>query len=133
MTGIVTNARQVAAIFADRSKRWDSALSRAMRRALAAVEGAAADRLTGGGAPMSYPVPVRTGFLRRSLGSKLLGVAEGMVFNTADYAHAVHSGRIGIGGRRKGTRIVKPRPFLEDALKAADPGRLIFEAMEKAL
>lgn len=133
MTGISTNAQQVAARFADRAKRWDSALARAMRRALVAVEGAAADRLTGSGAPMSYPVPVRTGFLRRSLGSQLIGVAEGMVFNTADYAHAVHSGRVGLGYGRRGTRQVKPRPFLEDALRDADPGRMIFEDMVRAL
>lgn len=133
MTGISTNARQVAAIFADRSKRWDSALARAMRRALIAVEGAAADRLTGSGAPGAYPVPVRTGFLRRALGSKLIGTDTGMVFNTADYAHAVHSGRVGLGYGRRGTRQVKPRPFLEDALRDANPGRMIIEDMGRAL
>lgn len=133
MTGVLTNARQVAAIFADRSKRWDAALARAMRRALVAVEGAAADQLSGSGAPLSYPVPVRTGYLRRALGSKLVSQTEGLVFNTANYAHAVHSGRVGVGYGRKGVRQVAARPFLEDALKKARPGDMIFQAMERAL
>lgn len=125
MPSVVTNARQIAAVFADRSKRWDNALRSALRKALVAVEQAAAEKLSGSGAAGSYPVPVRTGFLRRSLGIKL-APSSGMVFNTAAYAWAIHNGR--------SDRVqTKARPFLDDALKQADPGLIIQAEMRGAL
>ena len=86
--------------------------------------------LSGTGAAWSYPVPVRTGNLRRSLwritpaGYKggqpnetyNLGPGEAYVGDSAEYARAIHDGRIFrralSGGRGMG------RPFLTDAMNA---------------
>lgn len=136
MASLITNARQIAAMFADRSKRWDAALAKGIRKAAIAVENEASDRLSGSGVAFTYPVPVRTGHLRRSLGVKTSRTG-GEVFNTATYAFAVHEGKVGWWARgkvrRKGVRNVTRRPFLEDALKAADPGLIIQATMRAAL
>ena len=83
--------------------------------------------LSGSGPAWSYPVPVRTGNLRRLLwritpagykggqpsGSYNVGPGEAYVGNSAEYAHAIHDGRTYrralSGGRGMG------RPFLTDA------------------
>lgn len=126
MVDIVTNARQLEQRFAARAIRWREAVARGVRKATIAVERAAAQRLTGSGAPMSYPIPVRTGYLRRSLGVRVLET-EGMVFNVAEYAWAIHEGRKDI------PKLNKRRPFLEDALKDADPGLVIQTEVRGAL
>lgn len=130
---IDTNAAQVAQAYAERAARWDGALQRAMRRALVAVEGAAVDRLSGSGAPGSYPIPVRTGFLRRALGSRIVSPSEGLVFNTANYAWALHTGDIAVGHRGAGRKKVEPRPFLQDAVNDVLPADMVFRDMEAAL
>ncbi len=52
----------------------------------------------------AYPVPIRTGTLRRSAGSDSLGLNRAVVFNTAEYAGRVHA----------------ERPFLQDAVDRVD-------------
>jgi hypothetical protein len=126
MVNVVTNARKVAGIFAGRAVRWREAVARGVRKATVAVERAAAKRLTGKGEPMSYPIPVRTGYLRRSLGVRVLET-EGMVFNVAEYAWAIHEGRKDI------PKLNKRRPFLEDALRDANPGLVIQAEVRGAL
>ncbi len=126
MVNVVTDARKVAGIFAARAVRWREAVSRGVRKATIAVDRAAAKRLSGSGAPMSYPIPVRTGFLRRSQGLQVT-TDSGMVFNTADYAWAIHEGRKDI------PKLNKRRPFLEDALKDANPGLVIQAEVRGAL
>ena len=128
-----TNAGKVAAIYAARAARWSMALGRAMLRALTAVEGKAIDLLSGSGAPFTYPIPVRSGHLRRSMGSKLVSQTTGLIFNTASYALPIHEGKVGRGYGRKGIRNVARRPFAEDALRLAKPGEMIFDDMSKAL
>jgi hypothetical protein len=57
----------------------------------------------------SYPVPIVTGTLRRSLRSKRLNPAEGVVYSDgqiANYNKHVHDG----------TRTMRPRRFLTDAV-----------------
>lgn len=132
MSRVSTNAPQLSRRYADREKRWSAALVRAMRRAVIAVEIRAVDLLTGSGGPGSYPVPVRTGFLRRSTGSRVVATT-GIVFNTAGYAHAIHSGVIAVGYRGQGRKHVDARPFLNDALAQANPGAIIRAAMAAAL
>jgi hypothetical protein len=130
---ISTNARRIAEIFADRRAKWDAALPRAMRRAVVAVEVRASELLTGAGGTGSYPVPVRTGTLRRALGSRVVGRTEGIVFNTAGYARAIHTGQIATGYKGRGRKQVGPRPFLSDAVERARPGEIIIAEMERAL
>lgn len=66
----------------------------------------------------AYPVPVRTGHLRRSLamlfpGQSKAGLSAGLdeaiVYNPAAYAWAIHQGREDMG--------TEGRPFLSDAVK----------------
>ncbi len=133
MSSMSSNARQVAQIFADRAGRWDSALAKGLRRAVVTVEIHATDLLSGSGAPGSYPVPVRTGNLRRSEGSQIVSKTSGIVFNDAGYARAIHSGEIAVGFKGRGRKRVRARPFHDDALKQARPGEIIFNAMRAAL
>jgi hypothetical protein len=80
------------------------------------------DNLSGGHGDEagSYPVPVRMGFLRRSLA--MLGpgqskdgftteAGEAVIYNTSIYAWAIHEGRE--------DKKTKGRPFLTDAAKDA--------------
>jgi hypothetical protein len=133
MTSFSTNAARIKALFEDRRAKWDAALAKAMRKAVFAVEASAVDFLTGSGAARGYPVPVRTGFLRRALGSKVESQTSGIVFNSAGYARAIHSGEIAVGFKGRQRKKINARPFLEDAMKTAQPGALIVQAMSAAL
>lgn len=128
-----TNAAAVARVYAERATRWTNTLARAMRKAVTAVEVHAVDLLSGSGAPGSYPVPVRTGNLRRAMGSKVTSQTSGIIFNDAGYARAIHSGHLAVGYKGRGRKSVKARPFLDDALKNAQPGRIITQMMSAAL
>lgn len=83
-----------------------------------------------------YPVPVRTGWLRRSLawlksgesktgeaGTFTAGPDEVVIYNPAAYAHAIHEGR---GSSAK----FGPRPFLTDAFKKFNEGDRILKNVE---
>jgi len=84
-------------------KKINPALRVALRQWVIKAHRAALSLLSGSGsdAPGSYPVPVRTGNLRR-LESYVLpgftkhgetaGKFEGMLINTSNYAHAIHEG-----------------------------------------
>lgn len=136
---IATNADRVAALFRERAGRWATALSRGLARALALVDGAAQDNLSGAGAPGSYPVPVRTGNLRRSQGMRLLSPTAGLVFNTARYAAAIHGGLQPVKHHGHGATAtytfesVAPRAFLDDAVARVKPDEIIFGELLKAL
>lgn len=88
--------------------------------------------ISGGG----YPVPVRTGWLRRSLnwlkpgesktgeaGIFRAGLNEVVIYNSAAYANVIHEGR---GSSAK----FGPRRFLTDALKRFNQGDKIKAIME---
>jgi len=73
-------------------KQW---VIKAHRAALSLLSGSGSD------APGNYPVPVRTGHLRRSEDYILPGYSkhgesagklEGMLINTSNYAHIIHEG-----------------------------------------
>lgn len=97
-----------------------------------------------------YPVPVRTGFLKRALhylepgqsksfgnqtdfqtrkskkvvkDTMKVGDTEAMLYNTAEYAYVIHEGR---GSSAK----FGPRPFLTDALEKFNQGDKIKKIME---
>lgn len=133
MTGISTNAGDVSGKFADRAVRWWNTLPRAMHVALGRVHNQAVELVSGGGEPGSYPVPVRTGNLRRAMGYRVETIASGIVFNDAGYAQAIHSGELAVGYRGGKRKRVDGRPFLEDAANLVPPGATISEMMAAAL
>lgn len=136
---LTINADRIAELYRERAGRWRAAALAGLRRALVAVETAATRNLSGGGKPGSYPVPVRTGNLRRGMGFKLLDDRAGVVFNTARYASAIHGGLQPRKHAGHGASAVyefdsvPARPFLDDAVDTAKPGELIFAELLRAL
>ena len=135
MIGIQTNAPEVAAAIAAKRDAIAAAVQKGMRSALLAVEAEAVRNLSGGGKPYSYPVPVRTGNLRRARTVQQPEPGLGLIAFTADYAWAVHSGKVTQWAGRGKTREVQrtPRPFAEDAVETVDPAHYIIEAVAEAV
>lgn len=132
MTRGESNYAETAAKF----DRWAAAIASgvasAMRDITIGVEREAVKRLTGGSKPPgSYPVPVRTGFLRRSMGSRY-NTESGIVYNTAIYARAIHEGFSPYGNPRVAYPI-GARPYMTDAVAAVDPTVVVEDALNKAL
>lgn len=122
--GVETNAAEVAIAVRELGPAMHAALHRGMRKALNRLERHAAINLSGAGAPWSYPVPVRSGNLRRSLRREQRSAVEGYVIAGASYAWAIHEGEMEVGGAmRSYTR----RPFMDDASDAVDV-HAIFDA-----
>jgi hypothetical protein len=129
---VTSNAGDLATQYRTLAARLSAALQRGLLKAMSAVEAAAQKLLSGGGAPFSYPVPVRTGNLRSSLGDEQLSPTAVEVFDTADYARAVHEGVFSEWAGRGKTKIVQrqDRPFLTDALQSAQPTDIVVAELE---
>lgn len=132
---IRTNAGDLANLWQRRRLGWLRALRDGVRRAALATERAAAKRLSGISRPWSYPVPVWTGFLRRSMFVRQPSATLAIVGNSADYARAIHTGYVPTWAGRGKHRMVQKdaRPFLDDAITDADPAGIVRGAMTKAL
>ena len=119
--------------FRQRVQGWDAALRAGLRRIATLVEREAMRNLSGpGGAnsPGHYPVPRRTGFLARSMFSRVRGrTAE--VGNTAEYAPAIHNGFRAFGNPH--APYYGARPFLADAAQTVDPVRELSDALAQVL
>lgn len=127
------------------------AVQRGMQRAATGIYRGASEWLKGpgsktsvrkgvkGASPGSYPVPVRTGHLRRSLnwlksgqsktgdiGTFTAGPHEVVVYNSARYADTIHEGR-GSSAR------FGPRRFLTDALEIFNQGERIKGIIEEEI
>lgn len=91
------------------SRQIDNAARTALRNVLIKVNRGQVEKLSGSGesAPGEYPVPIRTGHLRRSAGFTLYSSHKGAVFNTAAYAGAVH----------------KTRAFIDDPVAEVKPAK----------
>lgn len=102
----------------------DGNISRKLKRKTA--KRGQADSL--GARPGSYPVPVQTGHLRRSLGmvmpgdtvtsnglSFTAGDDEAMVFNSAEYANVIHE-----GAEKYDNTPYGPRRYITDAFEDVD-------------
>lgn len=135
MTRVTSNSADLAAKYRGLPGKLDAALERGLLNAMQAVEAEALHNLSGGGVPFSYPVPVRTGNLRGQLGAEKLSPTAAQVFDTADYAWAVHEGVFNQwAGRGKTRRVPRPaRPFLTDALRSAEPLGVIVDELERAV
>lgn len=129
---ITTNAPALARQWTQRGTAVPAAVAVGVRNIVTAVEIEAEKNLRGAGtsAPGSYPVPVRTGFLRRGLGSTASG-NRGLVFNAANYARKIHDGFQPFGNPI--ARAVPARAFFDDALAAVDAGSIMAKATERAL
>ena len=126
---IQTNASEVAAAIAARGPAFGNAVAIGIRAVTQAVHSAAVANLTGSGAAYSYPVPVRKGQLRRSMGTQSERT-EGFVFNTAAYANAVHTGNV---HQWNGMVKQSARPFLDDAVETVDVLGLMAAEIKKVL
>lgn len=135
MVTVSSNAGELAAKYRDLEVRLSAALQRGLLAAMSKVEELAQANLSGSGAPFTYPVPVRTGNLRGQLNAEPITTTAVEVFDTADYARAVHDGVFTQWAGRGKTRIVdKPaRPFLTDALAAADPTQIVVAELERTV
>jgi len=118
-TEIISNAPNLARRWVARGDAVPDAVARGVRKVVFTVENKAEELLRGAGtaAPGSYPVPVRSGFLRRSMGATASG-GRGLVFNSAEYARAIHDGFRPYGNKH--AKPVPARPFMDDALAATD-------------
>jgi hypothetical protein len=108
-----------------RAKAVPNAIKRGISTWVVRAHRTAHKLLSGSGqdAPGSYPVPIRTGQLRRAEDYVLPGRSkhgihardnEGWLVNPAAYASAIHEGH---RATRQGARFsVKPRRFIADAI-----------------
>ena len=124
MAKIDTNAIEVEREFRARADHWDRLLDISMRKSLIALDRESVKLLSGHGDPWTYPVPVRSGNLRRSQRTQQPSPVLGFVLNVAGYARAIHSGLISVGrGPGRKTKQFRARPWLIDAAERADvPG-----------
>lgn len=128
MTGIVSNALAIARRIEAKVRALEHAVTRGLRRLAITVEREQIKRLSGsnGAASGAYPVPNRTGHLTRESFFDVRDERFALVGNRATYALTVHEGE---GSSRKFGR----RPFLEDAVLAADSGEIMAAEIRKAL
>lgn len=125
---------QFNALYASRAAKLPAAVRRGTRNVLLAVERAAVKRLSGPGsaAPGSYPVPIRTGNLRRSMGVRQDTDMSGYVFNRALYANAIHSGMTPYNNPHA-KKSYRGRRFLDDAVAATDTMHVFRRTVVRAL
>lgn len=92
----------------------------AMLRSLAIQAERSATRLAGGpgtDAPGAYPIPIRTGTLRRGMRFRVQKDSA-IVFNSVAYARAVHDGYQPYGNPR--AHAIPARPYFSDAIAELD-------------
>lgn len=132
MTTIITNAAAVGRAYERRRAQWDNGLRAGLRRIAVTVERKQVENLGGPGtAPAgAYPVPIRTGHLRRSSGFRVESRAA-LVFNTAIYARAIHEGFTPFGNRK--AKRIRARQFLADAAKAVDASAIMQAELRRVL
>lgn len=135
MTAIQTNAGEVASTIAAKRDAIAGAVSKGMRSALLATDSAAVENLSGGGKPYAYPVPVRTGNLRRARTVQQPQPGLGIIAFLAAYAWAIETGKVSEWAGRGKTRRVQrtARPFAADAVEKADPARYVIEAVSEVV
>lgn len=134
-----------AAAIADNMDRRLATATTAIREGVAkgalAIESAATLNLTGSGEPYSYPVPVRSGTLRRGMGVEQPQAVLAIIFNGVEYAHAVHSGNVnewrshyaGPSDDYSMTVSRPPRPFLDDAAESTPWADIVIDTVSEKL
>ncbi len=119
MININTIASPLARKWKQRAAALEAAKRRGLRNAAVAVDNEQVNNLSGSGADAAgaYPVPVRTGNLRRGHFFEARLSSFAIVGNTTEYAMAVH----------------KDRPFLDDAAAAVDVVEIMAVPVRKAV
>lgn len=133
MPRIETTADETAAAIARKAAGIAGAVGQGMRSALLATESEAVKNLSGSNsdAPYAYPVPARTGNLRRNRTVQQPSPGLGLINFDSDYAYAVHSGKVTEFAGRGKTRQVQraARPFAQDAIDKVDPPHFVIDAV----
>jgi len=131
MIEVTSNADDVAGTLAARQAAVSEAVRTGVRSALLAIEREAVKNLSGGGAPWTYPVPVRTGNLRGARTVQQPEPGIGIISFTAAYAWAIHSGNVTQWAGRGKTRQVQnqARQFAQDAVDKVDPDKYVIGAV----
>ncbi len=104
-------------IFRGRAGRAPEARQALLRHLAIQTERTATALSTGSGAPGSYPIPVHTGFFRRGFGFELKP-SRAIVFNSSNYARALHDGYRPYGNAA--AMPISPRPYFDDAQDKLD-------------
>lgn len=137
MISIHTTAEQVAANIQRKADGLSAAVRDGMTDALNAIEREAVKNLSGdlNAKPYSYPVPARSGNLKNNRIVSQPSPGVGIIAFNAAYAWAVHSGHVTQWAGRGKTRQVDrtPRPFADDAIKAANPAAIVIEHVREAM
>lgn len=136
-----SNAESIAARMDRRIAAFNEAVRVGVLTAAVKIDRAAIGNLTGAGEPYAYPVPVRTGNLRASERIEQPQPALAIMFNVAEYAWSVHSGNVNewrshyAGKGDTDTMLVsrRPRPFLDDAVKAVPYADIVFDKVVESL
>jgi hypothetical protein len=130
---ITHTAGQLAKQFQGYAQRWAAAVAKGLRDIAITVERGATKNTSGSGnaAPGSYPVPIRTGTLRRSIQSRF-GARDAMVVAAAQYASAIHNGFTPYGNPNARLSYIG-RPFLQDAVDAIDANEIMVIRLDKEL
>lgn len=125
---IITNAAAIAARMQARARKLESAVTRGLRKIVTQVDREQIKRLGGSNAlaPGAYPVPARTGHLRRETFFEMRSDTLAVAGNSARYAATIHEGKF--SSEKYG-----PRPFLTDAVLAVDAGEIMAVEVRKAL
>lgn len=127
--GVTTNAADFVSTWQGRAGRVRQSLHNGLMALLVEVNRKAIENLSGTGESGSYPVPVRTGNLRRSenwyMTSDLTGYVQAGDANTP-YAVPIHEGE---GSSAK----YGARPFVDDAVDQTEPADFMVPALEEAL
>lgn len=127
---IESNANEVAELQQRRIALIDGAVRAGIAKGALAIENAAIANLTGSGEPYSYPVPIRSGFLRGSMKAEQPLPVLAIVFNSAEYAWAVHSGDV----HEWAGNVKRPaRPFLDDAVESTPWADIVIDAVSEKL
>ena len=134
MPDVVSNAGTLSRLYRQRASAISAAVRRGTRRVLLTVDTHASKLLSGSGDANagSYPVPIRAGFLRRAQGVRQLNDTSGLVFNRARYARAVHTTGFRAYGNKRAP-FYPGRPWLEDAVKKADPLAIMHREVREAV
>lgn len=111
MMRVITNANSLARQYRQRVQQFKAAVKRGLRRIGVMVNTQQVLNLSGSGSapPGSYPVPVRSGTLRRGANWGFLSDNVVAVGNTTIYAVPIH----------------EDRPFLQQAGESIDPAAVM--------
>ena len=119
MININSNASKIKRNFASRKARFIAGLKKALTVLAVKVDNEQVKNLSGdlNDGAGAYPIPVRTGNLRRGHFFNVSPQLFAIVGNTTSYAKTIH----------------ETRPFLDDAVDSVDAVKLVSENLNKTV